>query len=326
MKPEKYKVFPVGITRDGKWCLCENDPEAIRSGAWETQADLLCACLLPDAGIHGLCIFEEGSENRLERIDCVLPILHGIGGEDGTVQGLCRLAGIPCVGCSVVSSAICMDKAFAKAVAAQAGIAQAKWLVISPEDHRDDAEIVSLVEDRFEYPVFVKPANAGSSVGISKAKTRDELLEAISDASKVDKKVLIEETIIGQEVEVAVLGNLDPIASGVGEIAPADGFYSYSGKYEDNTTKLFIPARLEEKTANRVREEALRAYKALGCSGFARVDFFVTPKQKVILNEINTIPGFTPISMYPKLMEADGIEFDELVDRLIELALEQDED
>ena len=190
----------------------------------------------------------------------------------------------------------------------------------------DEAETGARVEESFEYPVFVKPANAGSSVGISKVRSREELYEALAVAAKVDPKVVIEETVIGQEVEVAVLGNRKPFASIVGEVAAVDGFYSYSGKYLDNTSGLYIPARLDADTAERVRAEAVKAYKALGCAGFSRADFFVTAKGEVIFNEINTIPGFTSISMYPKLMNASGIPFGELVDRLIALACGTEEE
>ena len=194
------------------------------------------------------------------------------------------------------------------------------------ESGADPSETVARVEESFEYPVFVKPANAGSSVGISKVRSREELYTALAVAAEVDPKVVIEETVIGQEVEVAVLGNRKPFASIVGEVAAQDGFYSYSGKYLDNTSGLYIPARLDADTAERVRAEAVKAYRALGCEGFSRADFFVTAEGKIIFNEINTIPGFTSISMYPKLMEASGIPFGELVDRLIALACGKEEE
>ena len=321
--PERYEVIRVGITCDGRWLLWEGDCDGMRDRSWEKAEGLPTACLLPDAGLSSLCILRE-SGAELRHVDCVFPVLHGIGGEDGTVQGLCRLAGIPCVGCGVASSAVCMDKAMTKAAAAQAGLSQARWLVADPG--ADEAETVARVEESFEYPVFVKPANAGSSVGISKVRSREELYTALTVAAKVDPKVVIEETVIGQEVEVAVLGNRKPFASIVGEVAAVDGFYSYSGKYLDNTSGLYIPARLDADTAERVRAEAVKAYKALGCAGFSRADFFVTAKGEVIFNEINTIPGFTSISMYPKLMNASGIPFGELVDRLIALACGTEEE
>ena len=324
MDTDKYHVIPVGITKEGRWLRFDGPYEQIRDGSWEKQADLCTACILPDAGLSCLATFFPDGTVEKTPIDCVFPVLHGIGGEDGTVQGLCRLAGIPCVGSGVVSSALCMDKAFAKSVAAQAGLSQAKWLVLAPTDGRNLQERISAVEDRFDYPVFVKPANAGSSVGITKVHDRAELAEAIPAAMEVDEKIVVEEMISGQEVEVAVTGNNRPFASPVGEIAAEDGFYSYSGKYLDNTSGLFIPARLDEETAENVRAEAVRAYKALGCRGFARVDFFVTPENKVVFNEINTLPGFTPISMYPKLMKEYGMEYGELVDHLISLAVDED--
>lgn len=325
LDPDRYDVTVVGITREGRWLLCTADAQAMHDDAWERAEGVCPAFLLPDAELHSLLLLREDGSHELRPVDVVFPVLHGIGGEDGTVQGLCRLAGIPCVGSGVASSALCMDKAFAKSVAAQAGLSQAHWLVVAPEDGREPEDIVGLVEDRFAYPVYVKPANAGSSVGISRAKNREELLAAIPEARAVDPKIVIEENIVGQEVEVAVIGNLAPEASTVGEIVAEGGFYSYSGKYLDNTSGTLIPARLSEKTAECVRREAVRAYKALGCRGFARADFFVTAEEKVIFNEINTIPGFTDISMYPKLMEFDGTDGDALVDRLIALALEQEE-
>ncbi|MBR3692782.1 MAG: D-alanine--D-alanine ligase [Clostridia bacterium] len=316
---ERYRLITVGITCDGRWLLWEGGSDGMRDRSWEKAEGLASACLLPDAGHKSLCIFREGGV-ELCRVDCVFPVLHGIGGEDGTVQGLCRLAGIPCVGCGVAASAVCMDKAITKAVAAQAGLSQARWIVAEPGAAAE--ETAARVEAAFAYPVFVKPANAGSSVGISKVRTREELPDALSVAAAVDPKVVIEEMVVGQEVEVAVLGNREPMASIVGEVAAVDGFYSYSGKYLDNTSGIFIPARLPAEWAERVRTEAIRAYRALDCRGFSRADFFVTAEGKVIFNEINTIPGFTSISMYPKLMEASGIPCGELVDRLIALACE----
>lgn len=314
---DSYELICVGITRDGCWRLCT--PEAIRSGSWESDGDLPCACLLPDAGKKSLCILRrDGAE--LVRVDCVFPVLHGIGGEDGTVQGLCRLAELPCVGCDLAGSAVCMDKALTKTVAAAAGLEQARWLCAFAGEPAE--EIIARVEESFSYPVFVKPANAGSSVGISKVKCREQMYGALAAAAAVDRKLVIEENVVGREVEVAVLGNAEPMASIVGEIAPEDGFYSYEGKYV-NDTGVYVPARLDAQTAEEVRRQALRAYRALGCRGFSRADFFVREDGVVVFNEINTIPGFTSISMYPKLMEASGVPFGELTDRLIALAMEK---
>ena len=259
-----------------------------------------------------------------EHIDVVFPVLHGEHGEDGTVQGLLRLAGLPFVGPDVAASAVCMDKTLTKLVADHAGIRQAAWELVNASALRGDCtRLLERLEARFAYPMFVKPAGTGSSVGVSKALDRAALERALRDAAKFDKKVLVEEFIDGQEVEVAVLGNDAPAASVCGEIVAGADFYDYEAKYISDCAKLVIPARLDETVSERVRDTAIRAYRALGCRGLSRVDFFVTRKDReVVFNEINTIPGFTSISMYPKLFEASGIPYPELLDRLIELAME----
>ena len=272
---------------------------------------------------QGLLSFEGDCVVR-EHIDVVFPVLHGEHGEDGTVQGLLRLAGLPFVGPDVAASAVCMDKTLTKLVADHAGIRQAAWELVNASALRGDCtRLLERLEARFAYPMFVKPAGTGSSVGVSKALDRAALERALRDAAKFDKKVLVEEFIDGQEVEVAVLGNDAPAASVCGEIVAGADFYDYEAKYISDCAKLVIPARLDETVSERVRDTAIRAYRALGCRGLSRVDFFVTRKDReVVFNEINTIPGFTSISMYPKLFEASGIPYPELLDRLIELAME----
>ena len=259
-----------------------------------------------------------------DRIDVVFPVLHGENGEDGAMQGLLQLAGIPYVGPNVAASATCMDKTLTKLVMDCAGIRQAAWQLVKAQELAVNPEaVMDAVEKRFSYPVFVKPAGTGSSVGVAKAKNREALLAALQNAAKFDQKVLVEEFINGHEVEVAVLGNDAPAASICGEIDSGTEFYDYDAKYISDCARLYIPARIDEQTAESVRDTAIRAYQALGCRGLSRVDFFVTYEgNEIVFNEINTIPGFTSISMYPKLFAASGIPYSELLDRLLELATE----
>ena len=259
-----------------------------------------------------------------ERIDVVYPVLHGENGEDGSVQGLMQLAGIPCVGPHVAASAVAMDKTLTKLVADHAGVAQADWQLVRSADMGSRMEkTLDSVEARFRYPVFVKPAGTGSSVGVSKVSGREELRSALLTAGKYDDKVLVEEFIQGREVEVAVMGNDSPVASVCGEIDSGADFYDYEAKYITDTSVAYIPARIPEDVAETVRDTAVKIYKAIGCQGLSRVDFFVTwQENKVVFNEINTLPGFTSISMYPKLFGASGIPYPQLIDQLIALALE----
>ena len=319
---EKYNVFPVGITREGIWILYTGkDYSLLPTGEWKDYPGNRRAAISPVRG-QGLLSFEGDCVVR-ERIDVVFPVLHGENGEDGTIQGLLQLAGIPYVGPHVSASAVAMDKTLTKLVADRAGIPQAAWELVNRSDldcHMD--AVVARLEARFDYPMFVKPAGTGSSVGVSKAKDRDELTHGLLSAAVYDKKVLVEEFIRGREVEVAVMGNDGPMASICGEIDSGAEFYDYEAKYITDSAKLYIPARIADETAERVRELAIRVYTAMGCRGLSRVDFFVTGDGEVIFNEINTIPGFTSISMYPKLFEASGISYRELLDDLIELAQE----
>lgn len=320
---DKYDVFPVGITKDGDWILFGGtDYSMLPAGTWINHEANRRAAISPIRG-QGLLSFENDCMIR-ERIDVVFPVLHGENGEDGSMQGLLQIAGIPYVGPHVASSAACMDKTMTKLIADHAGIVQAEWqLVTAFEFERKSEEIADTLEARFAYPMFVKPAGTGSSVGVSKAMDRESLLEAIRTALRFDPKVLVEEFIDGQEVEVAVLGNENPSASVCGEIDSGAVFYDYEAKYISDSANLFIPARLTEEESEQVREAAIRVYRAMGCKGLSRVDFFVTRSdRRVVFNEINTIPGFTSISMYPKLFAASGIGYTELIDELLKLALE----
>ncbi len=323
LDPEKYNIFPVGITKTGDWILYGGkDYSKLPSGEWMQCEQNRQAAISPVRG-QGLLSFEGDCVVR-ERIDVVFPVLHGENGEDGSMQGLLQLAGIPYVGPHVASSATCMDKTLTKLVCDQAGIRQAAWQLVTAEELNNNAQaVMDTVEARFAYPVFVKPAGTGSSVGVAKAKNREALEKALRNAAKFDRKVLVEEFINGREVEVAVLGNDAPAASICGEIDSGTEFYDYEAKYISDCARLYIPARIDAQTEENVRDAAIRAYKALGCRGLSRVDFFVTYEgNKIVFNEINTIPGFTSISMYPKLFEASGIPYPQLLDQLLALAAE----
>lgn len=321
---EKYDVYMIGITKEGKWYLYEGDVSLIANGDWETSGKITQAFIAPDAALHGMVIMREGGVETVS-LDAAFPVMHGKNGEDGTIQGLFELAHIPYVGCNVAASAVCLDKALTNTVLEYAGIPQAKfvWFYARYFENHMDA-ILDQIENELGYPCFVKPANAGSSVGISKCDRRRDVVDAVRFAAQHDSKIVVEENITGQEVEVAILGNEDPIASVVGEIIPAAEWYDYDAKYNDESSRLVIPANLSEETSELIRKRAIQAYKMLGCSGLTRVDFLVRKSDgQPMLNEPNTLPGFTEISMYPKLFEASGIGKSELIDKLIGFALEK---
>ena len=323
LNTEKYNIFPVGITKEGKWILYGGtDYSALPSGVWQDATGNKAVTISPVRS-QGLLIFD-GDNVNCQQIDVVFPVLHGENGEDGTVQGLMRLAGIPCVGPDVEASAVAMDKTMTKLIMEHAGIPQAAWQLVRASELESRMEdILETAENRFCYPVFVKPAGTGSSVGVAKAKSREELRVALLNAGRYDEKILVEEFICGREIEVAVLGNENPVASVCGEIDSGAEFYDYDAKYVTDTSVAYIPARISEDVAEQVRELAVRAYKAIGCRGLSRVDFFATyDDNRVVFNEINTLPGFTSISMYPKLFAASGIAYDQLIDQLLNLAME----
>ena len=323
MNSEKYNVFPVGITREGKWLLFGGkDYALLPDGVWQSHAENKPATISPIRG-QGLLIFEEDRVTTQE-IDVVFPVLHGENGEDGAMQGLLQMAGIPYVGPHVASSAVAMDKTLTKLVVDNAGVTQAAWRLVRSSEMKNRMEpILNDLESRFAYPMFVKPAGTGSSVGVSKAIDRATLEAALLSAGAFDEKVLVEEFIRGREVEVAVLGNDNPVASICGEIDSGADFYDYDSKYITDTSTAYIPARIPEDVAEQVREAAVKVYSVVGCQGLSRVDFFVTfDDNRVVFNEINTLPGFTSISMYPKLFAASGIPYGDLIDQLLQLALE----
>ena len=322
----KYNVFPVGITKDGDWIYYGGkDYSLLPTGAWKSNPNNRRAAISPVRG-QGLLTFEGDCVVR-EHIDVVFPVLHGENGEDGAMQGLLQMAGIPYVGPHVSASAVSMDKTLTKLVVDQAGVPQAAWHLVRRGDleyHMDST--LDMLEKRFSYPVFVKPAGTGSSVGVSKAADREALRAALLAASVYDKKILVEEFIHGREIEVAVMGNDNPVASICGEIDSGADFYDYEAKYITDTSVAYIPARISEEVEELVREAAVKVYSAIGCQGLSRVDFFVTYEgERVVFNEINTLPGFTSISMYPKLFAASGIPYSELIDELLKLAMEAHE-
>ena len=324
LNKEKYNIFPVGITKKGDWILyAGTDYSLLPTGQWQEFAGNRRAAISPIRG-QGLLSFEGDCVVR-ELIDVVFPVLHGENGEDGAMQGLLQMAGIPYVGPRVAASAVSMDKTLTKLVADQAAVPQAAWLLVRNSELQNRMEsILDTVESRFSYPVFIKPAGTGSSVGVSKASDRETLRDALLQAGIYDEKILVEEFINGREVEVAVLGNTSPVASICGEIDSGADFYDYNAKYITDTSVAYIPARIDDAVAEQVRELAVKVYSSIGCRGLSRVDFFVTyDNNRVVFNEINTLPGFTSISMYPKLFAASGIPYGQLLDQLIELALEE---
>ncbi|MCB2306388.1 D-alanine--D-alanine ligase [Clostridium estertheticum] len=307
----KYDIYPIGITKDGLWFQYTGKVENIENGEWETDEYFK---------------MPEGQKVLFNKeVDVVFPVLHGSFGEDGTIQGMCKLYNIPCVGPGVMSSAICMDKIYTKYLLEKFNVKQADYVVINASEYvKDKDNLIARIEKELGYPVFIKPANGGSSVGITKAHDQKELIVGVIDALKYDRKILVEQAINAREIEVGVLGNDYPKATIPGEIIPAKEFYDYEAKYNNAESKLLIPAALNEAKLQSIKDEAIKIYKILDCAGMARVDFLVDKEtEDIYLNEVNTIPGFTKISMYPKMWQATGKTYVELIDELIELAIER---
>jgi D-alanine-D-alanine ligase len=359
---DKYEVVPIGITKDGRWLTAEHaenlltgklmlEPRNLRAGDPETTSPAAVlargeAVLVPPEPVHrqsGLVPFQTDAglmrraSDRAINVDVIFPVLHGTFGEDGTIQGLLELADIPYVGAGVLGSAAGMDKDIMKSLFIAAGIPIVRHVtILRAAWEKDPKKVQKLVESKLPYPVFVKPANLGSSVGISKAHNRKELGPAIEEAAKFDRKIVIEQGVGGKkdkarEIECSVLGNDEPVASVPGEIVPDKEFYDYTAKYVDEGSQLIIPAKLTKAETKKVQELAIAAFQAVDCSGLARVDFLMDPgppskERKIYLNEINTMPGFTAISMYPKLWAASGLAYADLIDRLIQLGIERHED
>ncbi|HLZ90565.1 MAG TPA: D-alanine--D-alanine ligase family protein [Candidatus Acidoferrum sp.] len=318
LDPDKYEPVPIGITKEGHWLVGVGAqkmlPEVLKGGQRVMMtADPTDAALVRLDGAGGG-----------QRLDVVFPVMHGTFGEDGTIQGLLDLAGLPFVGAGVLGSAIGMDKDVAKRLLQMSKIPVVPWISVRRDDwEKNPREIQRAIERKFRYPVFVKPATLGSSVGMTKVHSRGELAPALDLASEFAMKILVERAMVAREIEVAVLGNSEPAASIPGEIVPHREFYDYAAKYLEEGTQLLIPAKLKVGQVKKIQSFALAAFRALELSGMARVDFFLEKKGgKIFLNEVNTIPGFTSISMYPKMWEASGIPFRELIDKLIGFALE----
>lgn len=316
---KKYKLVLLGITREGEWFRYYGTVESIADNTWHLDEEHCVPALIsPNRRDHGIMELNKGKV-KMTRIDIVLPILHGKNGEDGSVQGLVELAGLPLVGCNTLSSALCMDKDRAHKMVELAGIQTPKAVVGKKEESFDTILARSNI---LSYPMFVKPVKAGSSFGISKVNQVEELKEAVKQAFLHDDEVIIEENIEGFEVGCAILGNSDLTIGQVDEIELLDGFFDYTEKYTLKSSKIHMPARVESSLIAQVKETATKIYQVLGCSGFARVDMFLTPEGKIVFNEVNTIPGFTSHSRYPNMMKGIGMPFGELLDRLIELGLQ----
>lgn len=320
MNKDKYEIFPIYIDEDGKYYKYTKNIEDIKIlkiGEKITELEEI-----------------NNINDYLKNVDIVFPVLHGKNGEDGTIQGLLELLGVPYVGCKVLSSSMCMDKVYTKVILDKAGIEQAKSMYIKKYNDKyiyvhnnfnelvlSGEELIGKVKEYLNFPVFIKPSNSGSSVGVNKALNENDFIEYLEYAFKYDSKVLIEEAINGREVECAVLGNEDLIVSNVGEVLAAGEFYSFDSKYKNSESVTVIPANLDNYVIDNIKELAKKAFKACDCAGLSRIDFFVENNtNRIILNEINTLPGFTEISMYPKLMDNIGISYSELIDKLIELA------
>ena len=316
---EKYEVIQLGITEGGEWFRFYGSPDDIEANTWRAdRTKCIPAVISPDRDQHGILEFRM-SGVRTTRLDAAFPVLHGRNGEDGTVQGLCELAGIPLIGCGTLSSALCMDKDRAHKLVMLAGIAVPRSVLL--EKLPASPELATLAED-IGYPLFVKPVRAGSSFGVTRVESAAGLRAAVREAFRYDTSVLIEEAVPGFEVGCAVMGNGNLITGRADEIELSGGYFDFEEKYTLKTSKIHMPARVDAATEQRLRETACRIYRALGCRGFARVDMFLTPDKRIVFNEVNTIPGFTSHSRFPKMMSGVGYDFPALVDALIALGLE----
>lgn len=315
----KFETVPIGITKGGAWIVYKGSVEDIKTLKWEekTVGKTASECKKE---------FNEAMSEILDS-DIVFPMLHGKFGEDGTAQGMFEMLGKPYVGCRVLASSLAMDKVYAKKIFDQSGIPQCKYVWINREDYEEDKDkFIKKAIDALGFPCFVKPANCGSSVGVGKANDEKELRNALDTAASYDRRLLVEEYVDAREIECAVLGNQRPIAATPGEIVPSKEFYDFEDKYKTGTSYCVIPAKIQADKLETIRKLAIDAYKALDCSGLSRVDFFLCKDGRIFLNEINTIPGFTQISMYPKLFEAEGIPYKELITKIIEAGLDYDKE
>ncbi len=319
---DKYDVVKVGITKKGRWLFFPGVSDEILNNSWHEHPDCVPCFISPDAATKGLVKMVD-KDMIIEKIDVILPVLHGKNGEDGTIQGLLELSGIPYCGCEVLASSVCMDKVFANKVLDWHNIKRSKWDFMNDFEKENLEEIEKRLRKNLGYPIFVKPSKSGSSVGVSKVLNKEELSKAVNIALAHDDKVIFEEFIKGHEVECSVFGNRPELyVSEVGEIGASSDFYDYEDKYILGTSKNYIPAHIDENIREEIRKIAKEAFTALDCKGLARVDFFVDENNNILLNEVNTMPGFTNISMYPKMMmHNDNMSYPQLVDGIIQLAL-----
>jgi D-alanine-D-alanine ligase len=313
--PARFEPVPFGVTRGGRWLTPDETRAQLRRE--EPLFHKRMEAEVPPLSERAAVLRE------LSGLDIVFPLVHGVNGEDGTLQGLLEMFGLPYAGCGVAASAIGMDKSLQKDLFRQAGLAVARSTTVFGGTSERPAADLKLIEQTIGYPCFVKPANGGSSVGVSKVRSREDFGDALRSAFSFDEKVLIEELISGREVECGILGNRAPEASGVGEIIPGGEFYDYSAKYLDDSAQIMVPAQVPQTTATALQEAAITAYEAIDASGFARVDFFLTDEDRLVINEINTLPGFRPVSMFPRLWAAAGVTYRELISRIVDLALER---
>ncbi len=314
---ETYETLPIGIAKNGTWYLYRGELEDIPADSWLTESKCVPVVVSPDKRLHGILLLTEGKAEEIP-LDGALPILHGKNGEDGLVQGVLELAGIPLIGCDTMSSAICMDKEMAHRLAKECGVNVPASYTVTEAGRQDTRRIESL-GDALGYPLFVKPLRAGSSFGITRVVGKEGLLAAVDHAFAYDSTVILEEMVDGFEVGCAVLGTDDLTVGEVDEIELSEGFFDYTEKYTLTSSKIHVPARISEEKAKEVKDAAVRIYRGLGCSYFARVDLFLTPKGELYFNEVNTIPGFTAHSRYPNMMKAAGISFEEILSRLLEM-------
>lgn len=322
-KNEAYNLILIGINKQGEWKYFPGETAAMRDGSWESNPNLKRAFLTADATDNSL-YFPDSSKKPID-IDVVFPVLHGSNGEDGRLQGMLEMSGIPFVGCGMLSSSLAMDKSFANKIMDFHCIPQTAWCSVDVSSYRHDADMeLEKICSELEFPIFVKPANAGSSIGISRVESKEQLDEAIRLALNYDRCIVLETGVSGRELEVSALGTPDNLTlSVVGEIIPDRQFYDYSAKYENSASKLVIPAELTESELEQINKYAAMTFKALNCYGMARIDFFLSDAGEVFVSEVNTIPGFVDISMYPRLLAASGISAEALLDQLIELAFER---
>lgn len=318
--PEEFDTILIGITKEGKWLHYEGSPDKINDDTW--YQDELSPVLLSMDNVKGLIKLDE-KNNTYERIpiDCIFPVLHGRNGEDGTIQGMCQMAGIPFVGCDMTSSAVSMDKEYTHIICEAKGIKTAPFMSAVNSNNLNIKELYTQAFDKLSLPMFIKPANNGSSLGISKVRNYDEFEKGVMEAFEYDKKIVIESMIEGFEIGCAVVGNEELIIGEVDEIDTKNDFFDFVEKYSQHNSKIYCPARISDDLKAQAKEIAAKTYKALGCSGLSRVDMFLTPENEIYLNEINTIPGLTDLSRYPSMLKKIGIEYKDLIGKLVELAI-----